>query len=457
MDRRQFLTRFGTAAAAAMTAPAALAENGTAGIELADLRGSVSALDYQVRPGAVDDQSARFQRMLDDAAQRGVPVFLPAGLYVISNIKLPEGASLHGVPGRTQLVYGGNGHLIAGNDLARVTLAGLTLDGANRVTRNGAEGLIDLRGVVDARIDDVIVRGAGQDGIYLERCGGRIERCTITGAARFGVYAVESAGLSIIGNRVKSCANGGIIVHRWTEGHDGTIIARNRIEGTGAGHGGTGQWGNAINVFRTDDVLIAGNRIEGSAFSAIRANSARNIQITGNNCRASGETAIYSEFSFENAVVSANVIDGAASGISVTNFDHGGRAATVSGNIVRNIVATGPYAAEPPGFGIGIAVEADTAVTGNMIEGVALYGINAGWGRHLRDCVIGQNVVRNAHIGIAFSTVEGAGQVLVSNNLIDARNGAIRGHRWAEIATGELLGARRGMPANAVLANNRTV
>ncbi len=457
MQRRRFLSHIGTAALTSIAAPTALARNGTSGIAVADLRGSVSAVEFDVRPGAVDDQSVRFQRMLDRAAQSGVPVFLPAGVYVISNIKLPEGASLHGVPGRTQLVYGGNGHLISARDLSAITLGGLVLDGANGRLRNGAEGLVDLRGVANASITDTHVRGSNQDGIYLEACGGRIADCDLRGAVRFGLYAVGSTGLTIRDNTVSACANGGIIVHRWSQGHDGTMIVRNRISDIGGTNGGTGQWGNAINLFRTDDVLVSGNRISGAAFSAIRANSARNIQITDNICRGSGETAIYAEFAFENAVVAGNVVDGGSNGISITNFNVGGRSATVSGNIVRNIVATGPYQPDPPGFGVGIAVEADTSVTGNVVEGAALYGINAGWGPHLRDCVIASNVVRRAGIGIAFSEASGAGNVLISGNAISAREGAIRAHRWAEVTTGELLGATRGVPGNAVLANNQLV
>jgi uncharacterized secreted repeat protein (TIGR03808 family) len=441
-------------AALAVSRPAS-AQSRQPAVTLAELRGSVSALDYDVRPGALDNQSAAFQRMLDETARRGIPVFLPAGTYVISNIKLPEGALISGVPGRTELVYGGDGHFLSGHDLRQVRLSNLVVDGVNRWTGAGVDGLIDLRGVPDVTLDDLTVRGAGRDGIHLERCGGRIADCSISGAARFGIYAVESTGLTVRGNRVDACADGGVIIHRWAEGDDGTMIVGNRITNIGAVSGGTGQWGNAINLFRADNVLVSGNRIEGAAFSAVRGNAARNLQIVDNNCRAIGETAIYSEFGFENAIVARNFIDGAANGISVTNFNDGGRAATVSGNIIRNIVATGPYEPDAPGFGTGIAVEADTTVTGNMIEGVARFGINAGWGPYLRDCVLSSNVIRDARIGIGISEAPGAGTVLVSANVIGARQGAIRAHRWAELTTGELLGARRGVPSNIILADNR--
>lgn len=452
MHRRQFLTQIGTGVAALAAARPALAQTA---VSLADLRGSVSATEYGVRPGALDDQSAAFQRMIDETARRGVPVLLPAGTYVLSHISLPDGAIVAGVPGLTQLVHGGRGAMLTGQALRAVRLSGLLVDGGNRWTDASADGLIDLRGVIDVTLDDLTVRGAGLDGIYLERCGGRVSDCEISGAGRFALYAVESTGLTIRDNRVDACANGGIIVHRWTEGHDGTIIADNRICDIGAAEGGTGQWGNAINLYRADNVLVSGNRIERSAFSAVRGNAARGLQVIGNNCRASGETAIYSEFGFENAIIANNIIDGAANGVSATNFNDGGRAATVSGNVIRNIVARGPYVPDPPGFGTAIAVEADTTVTGNMIEGAARFGINAGWGPFLRDCVISSNVIRQSEVGIGVSEAPGAGQVLVSGNVIDASSGAIRAHRWAELTTGELLGAKRGVPDNIVLANNR--
>ena len=41
----------------------------------------------------------------------------------------------------------------------------------------------------------------------------------------------------------------------------------------------------------------------------IRANSASNVSVTGNQCFRSGETAIYAEFAFEGALIGDNVID----------------------------------------------------------------------------------------------------------------------------------------------------
>src|SRR5690606_20224198 len=126
--------------------------------------------------------------------------------------------------------------------------------------------------------------------------------------------------------------------------------------------GGNGQNGNGINIFRADEVIVADNHIADCAFTAIRLNSTNNTKISGNICLRSGEVAIFSEFSFSGSVIANNIIDGAASGISITNLDSGGRLAVCSGNIVRNI--TPVSLVNPDTVPIGIFAEADTAITG---------------------------------------------------------------------------------------------
>ena len=52
----------------------------------------------------------------------------------------------------------------------------------------------------------------------------------------------------------------------------------------------------------------------------------------------------------QGSLIANNLIDGAATGISITNLDTGGQLAVCNGNIVRNLSATGPYPADAPGF-----------------------------------------------------------------------------------------------------------
>ena len=438
LNRRKLLT--GTAGFAVMgLALGKAAAASLTGIEKASMRGSINATELGVQPGTFDDQSKAFAKLLREANDRDMPVFLPPGIYVVSNLSLPGRVRLSGVPGATRIVYGGDGHLFMAEQADHIEFSGLVFDGTNRTMGDYAQGLLDLRRVAHLVVDNCQITGSGKNGLALEHATGRVERSEISGAADAGIYSVEAGGLAITGNTVSDCANGGILVHRWQAAEDGTMVTGNRVERIQARSRGTGQNGNGINAFRAGNVVISGNIVSDCAFSAIRANSASNLQISGNTCSRSGETAVYSEFSFEGAIISNNIVDGAANGISIVNFNEGGRMGVCSGNIVRNLSTSGPYLANSPGFGVGIGVEADTTVSNNVIENAPLYGMQIGWGPFLRNVVATGNIIRKAGTGIVVSVVEGAGTAVISDNIIDgALNGAVIGQRWAEPATGDL-------------------
>ncbi|MDF1608477.1 TIGR03808 family TAT-translocated repetitive protein [Hoeflea sp. YIM 152468] len=443
VSRRALLASLAGASAAGLFAPMEPASAAAGDLfTRIDLRGGHDADLAGLLPDAADDQSRRFQRAIDAAAAGGRILRLPPGTFVVSNITLPEGARIAGVPGATRLIYGGRGHGFVAEGARRIELSGLVLDGANQRLGEHVSGLVHLRGVAEAVIENVSLAGADGHGVLLEACGGRIHHCEISGARLAGIYAVESRGLAITGNVVRDCANGGILVHRWSAGEDGTLIDGNRVMRIAARVGGTGQNGNGINIFRAGHVMVRGNHVSDCAFSAIRANSASNIQIVSNQAIRAGETAIYAEFSFEGAVIASNLIDGGTVGISVANFNEGGRLAVVQGNIIRNLSTQGPYPAEYAGFGIGMAIEADAAVSGNVIEGAPKWGVLMGWGPFLRAVNFSANTVRDCGAGVAVSVVEGAGAALISNNMFDATpDGAIIGCRWNEVVTGDLARA----------------
>ena len=332
---------------------------------------------------------------------------------------------------------------------------GLTIDGANRWLADFATAMIEIRSTPRVLIDDCDLLGSRKHAVTLEVCGGRISKSTISGAGGAAVYSVGATGLRIANNDIADCADGGLLIHRWQAEPDGSLVTGNRIVRIGARSGGTGQNGNGINIFRAGNVLVANNSIQDCAFSAIRSNSGSDVQIVGNQCFRSGETAIYSEFAFEGAIVANNLVDGAANGISVANFDQGGRLATVSGNIVRNLTTVGPYETQPPGFGTGIAAEADTAITGNVIEGAPLFGVLAGWGPYLRNVLVTGNLIRDGAVGVAVSVAEGARTAVIANNLLQGqKRGAVVGYRWQEPVTGDLARRSGGGFAHLTVSHN---
>ena len=306
-------------------------------------------------------------------------------------------------------------------------------------------------------IDNCQIVGSGKNGIALERVTGRVENTEISGAADAGIYSVEAGGLQITGNSVSDCANGGILVHRWQPADDGTIVSGNRVTRIGARNGGTGQNGNGINVFRANNVMVSNNADHATAPSRRSAPTApatsRSPQTAAS---AAARPASTPSSRSKGAVINANIVDGAANGISIVNFNEGGRMAVCSANIVRNLSTKGPYQQDPPGFGVGISVEADCSATGNVVENVPLYGMQIGWGEYMRNVVATGNVIRKAGTGIIISVVEGTGSAVVSDNVIDGvRDGAIVGYRWAEPATGDLAVDGAGGHANLTIERNR--
>jgi uncharacterized secreted repeat protein (TIGR03808 family) len=331
-----------------------------------------------------------------------------------------------------------------------IRLSGLTLDGAG-IPLPAKRGLLHFAQGRSLRIAACEIVNAGGNGIALEAVEGEVTASTIA-AADNGIFSIDARALRIAGNTVRSAGNGGILVWRTSPGDDGTLVVDNRIEDVANKAGGSGQYGNAINVFRADNVIVRGNRISNAAFSAVRGNAASNLQIVGNTCTGIGEVALYAEFGFEGAVIANNIVDGAAVGVSVTNFKEGGRLAIVQGNIIRNLVARRPPGTDPnDSAGVGIGIEADTVVTGNVVENAPDAGIAAGWGEYLRDVAITANVVRRAGFGITVSVAPGAGTAVIADNLIsEVRRGAIVGMAWKNAVTGDL--AREGADRYAQLS-----
>jgi uncharacterized secreted repeat protein (TIGR03808 family) len=300
------------------------------------------------------------------------------------------------------------------------------------------------------------VQASGGAGIYLETVSGEVLYNTIIGAEKAAIFSLDARGLSIVGNTVLNCSNNGIMVWRSSAGDDGTLVLANRIEGVSARDGGSGQNGNGINVFRAGNVIVADNRIRDCAFSAVRGNSASNLHIRGNAVSKLGEVALYSEFAFEGAVISNNVVDQAAIGISITNFNQGGRLAVCQGNLIRNLVRNGARKEDRDARGVGIYVEADTTVTGNVVENAEAIGIRAGWGAALRDVAVTGNVVRAAPIGVAVSVAAGAGSAIVADNIIvGTKDGAVVGMEWHKPVTGDLAREDAGRLAQLTVAGNR--
>jgi len=454
LDRRTLLAVTAATAGAGAASQAGAAPSKQTPTTLSAL--GIDASQFGVRPSTTRDQTRSLQRAIDQAASTGAPLALAPGLYRAGDLKLPRGAQLVGVPGATRLMLTEGPSLASAGGASNISITGLTLDGGKKPLPD-RRGLLHIENGNDIRIRDCTITGAGNCGLYFVRVGGDVMDTTITDNRDIAIASFDATGLMIARNTIRGAGNNGIQILRWQNGDDGTIIVDNRIEDIANRSVGSGQFGNAINAHRANNVIVRGNRIRNCAFSGVRGNTASNIQIIGNTITDVREVALYSEFSFEGAIIANNIVDVAAWGVSVANFNEGGRIAIVQGNIIRNLLPKRPPSTAPDDMGgVGLYVEADSVVSGNVVENAPTAGIMLGYGKYLRDVNITGNIVRNADVGIGVSVVSGSASTLIADNVLsNTPRGAIVGMEQDKLVTGDLTRARAERYPHLLINNNR--
>ena len=370
------------------------------------------------------DQTLELQAAIDHAVANGGVLRLAAGEFRVSGLRLKTSLHIEGVSGQTRLVALGNVDILSVDGAEHLSISGLTFAG-------------------------------GGNGLVLRNCGGRISGNEFLLQEKTGLFALDSQGLEISGNHVHDIGNNGIQVWTTDKREDGTLVISNRVERIAAKAGGSGQNGNGINIYKAAQVLVANNRIADCFFSAVRNNAGNNCQILGNNISRTGEVAIYVEFGFEGVAVSNNMIDDVGFGISITNFNEGGRLAVCSNNLVRNARGGNTEGVKTGG---GIYAEADTLVSSNVVENARDVGIALGWGPYARNLSAQGNLIRECGRGITVSVTEGAAPSYLANNVISgSKTAAILGMDHLEMVTGDLGKAGAKIPDLIKLNDNRVI
>jgi uncharacterized secreted repeat protein (TIGR03808 family) len=412
------------------------------------------AIIPELNPGTPDDQSGPLQDALLRASAEGRPLFLPPGTYYVQNLQVPSNLVVQGIPGKTVLVAAGAAPVARISGSAHVRFESIGFGAGKSGPEGGESGLLEIETSDHITLSDCAFNGGKASGISIHDAAAEIDTCDFLGHGLAAIFSLDSRGLTVSGNRIAGCGNGGILIWGNATRRGSSTVIGNSITGIGASNGGNGENGNGINVFRCDDVLVANNRIADCAFTAIRLNSTNNVVVSGNLCRNSGEVAIFSEFAFSGSVIADNIVDGAALGISVTNMDQSGQVATVTGNVVRNIREAS--AVNPDTRPIGIYAEAETTITGNTVYSVVGTGIRAGNGEFLRNVVIADNVVSAVNTGIGVSVVDKAGPVTITGNTVTATDHGIVGMQWENVVSDDLVRDAARYP-NVSLSGNRVI
>ena len=439
-SRRLFMSAGPVLAASAITVNPIPAAGATA---------FMAATDLGLKPDGKGDQTASLRKAITKAAERGLALLLPGGRYEISSLSIDRPVVLQGIPGQTQLVTTKDAGIFV-LEAGMAVLDGLSFIGAEKTLGRDA-ALVSVQNCASLTISSCEFRDFAGSAVKLAQCAGRVSMNRISAIGKTGIFALDSVGLEISGNHVQDIGNNGIQVWTSEPRPDGTIVTGNRIERVRFDDGGSGQNGNGIVVFRAGNVLVSHNRVSDCGYSAIRNNSGRNSQIVNNSCSRLGETAIYVEFAFDGAVVSGNIVETSASGISITNFNEGGRLAVCANNVVRDITGGG---SNPEKRGTGIGAEADTIVTSNVIEAVSDIGISAGWGPYARNIMVTGNLLRQCPVAIAPSVTQGAGPISITGNMISQSDKAIIGMDHLDEVTAELAKGTAAAPANLTVSGN---
>jgi uncharacterized secreted repeat protein (TIGR03808 family) len=406
--------------------------------------GATSVFAAAARPAIADDQTRILQARIDAAQAGNGELALEAGVYPVASLNVTAPIVITGMPGKTILQGLTSGPILSVNTTTNVTISGVVFD-STAIAPTTTENLETTYQLLAYQCTDILVekcifRNAKTSGAGFDACTGRVlgnqfhevGQIALRVGRFFGGYTPDkSRGMEISGNHLHDLGNGGIYVFHngETSDEDGTIVTNNHIETVASGSG-NGQYGNAIDVYNANNVIVANNRIAGCDYSGVRVVSSKHCQVIGNNISRTADCAIFVEFAFESVVVSNNVVEDVNLGIQLSGGGNvQGYVAVCANNIVRNVnrVGTNPQASNF--IGIDIASVATNCI-GNVVENVGANEHGPGIGILVIDWSashfhqVQSNIIKDAACGIGLVLGEGAAKVNVSGNTIIAATAA---------------------------------
>ena len=247
IDRRHF---FGaTAATGAFTATEAVAAPPARSSTVPVSSLGVEAMHLGVRFNGTDDQTEALQRAIDRTAGARLPLSSRPASIAHAGWCCRRARSSSACRGATRLVATDHAPLIVARDADHISLSGIIFDGSGKTLPEKA-GLVHLANGRGVAIRDCEMLGAGRNGIVLEGVEGEVTGTTITGAPAPRSSRSMRAGCRSRATRSAARSTTAFRCGARRRGDDGTQVIDNRIEDIGAQNGGSGQNGNAINVFR---------------------------------------------------------------------------------------------------------------------------------------------------------------------------------------------------------------
>ncbi len=323
----------------------------------------LNARDFGALGDGQTDETTALQRALDAAAKSGETVYLPAGVYPCSTLRLAPHVGLCGDPTWSFREFGGavlrlNDRaaccLIDATDAFGATLNGLCLDGADNLGE-GVHGVLTDPPAYPAqenvlRIERCKIAHFSGDGVFLNRIfcftlrhsmfahngghgahirgwDGFILDNWFSGNRGAGWGAEEeSASITMTGNRIEWNKLGGVVLRGATHYNlTGNYIDRSRCAGISIRPGREGGIENGVFTI-TGNVIYRSGAPHGTPpedldSSQVRFEEVSGLVFTGNTLRAGQDDGGQGDFSpqhaivlraLKNSVIKDNVLDGAA-------------------------------------------------------------------------------------------------------------------------------------------------
>lgn len=377
-SRRNFITS-GSVLAASAVVPAAISITG--GSPDAKTNGFLNAKDFGAKGDGNADDTTAIQKALDTAGKTNGAVFIPEGNYLCSELKVPAGVGIHGLPAWSY--RDGMGTVLTLNNesskcLINLTgafgayLFGLCLKGKNLGT--------EIHGILIDKPD----YGKQEDTPRIDTC--RIERFSGDGIKLERIWCFVVRHSHCYGN--KGC---GLRVRGW----DGFILD-NWFSGNGkAGYGSYDE--NASNT-------ITGNRIEWNREGGIVIFGGSHYNITGNYIDRSGRCGIAllkgRDRGCETFAVTGNVIyrSGKPEWGKGDDYDsshiriEGAKGVTFIGNALNSGRDDGGQGSYSPDFGMVLKGLESSVVKDNVSHNGAIKQLIADLGEHGEGVLIKDNV-----------------------------------------------------------------
>ncbi len=396
-----------------------------------------------------------------EAARRGRPYVLPAGVSTIYQLVLPDGAHLIGAKGGSILRLGYAGPMISNHGaIGRVTFENIVFDGGH-LPINTAFGLLTFTDVAQVEMENCTIRNS-TTGLLQRRCGGRVRLSTFHDLSGTAILDENCAGVTIDANKIHRCGDNGI--HHWSlrsKRHDGSRISNNVITDIDNRSGGEGLYGNGVRVADCGPVTVENNVIERCAYTAVRNTGGWEVVVAENRCKTFGEKAMYAEFGFRDATFRNNVIEDCGAGISATNYvgPGNGDRALIEGNVVTKIHVTHPDKDFGPRMNwlCGCEGEGDVRMVGNIVVGSPWFGILAGFFDARQNVTVESNRLVDNEYAIGFATQGHVGPcAIIGNDMRGSKKANIVAMFQTKVISGDLALPGAANPYKGVtLRHNR--